>query len=73
MLMKDLWAARLARPDLTKAITALSSKVSKRTKNHDRMLYRLMCHMWSSREYELVGYINDPLAELWLEWYVDTD
>ena len=29
VLMKDLWAARLARPDLTKAITCLSSKVSK--------------------------------------------
>ncbi|MFY9237268.1 MAG: reverse transcriptase domain-containing protein, partial [Roseovarius sp.] len=73
VLMKDLWVARLARPDLTKAITALSSKVSKWTKNHDRMLHRLMCYMWGTREYELIGYVNDPLEELWLDLYVDAD
>ena len=45
VLVKDLWAARLAWPDLTKAITALASKVSKWTRNHDRMLHRLRCYM----------------------------
>ena len=60
VLMKDLWAARLGRPDLTKAITALASKVSKWSRNHDRMLYRLMSYMWTTRDYELLGYVNDP-------------
>ena len=73
MLMKDLLAARLSRPDLTKSITALASKVSKWTKNHDRMLYRLMCYMWSTKEHELVGYVNDPLEDLWLKLYVVAD
>jgi hypothetical protein len=73
VLMKDLWAARLARPDLTKAITSLASKVSKWTRNHDRMLYRLMSYMWTTKEYEIVGYVHDPLEELWLELYVDAD
>ena len=41
VLMKGLWAAKLALPDLSKAITALASKVSKWTRNHGRMLYRL--------------------------------
>jgi hypothetical protein len=73
VLMKDLWAARLARPDLTKAITALASKVSKWTRNHDRMLYRLMSYMWTTKDYEIVGYVHDPLEKLWLELYVDAD
>ena len=73
MLMKDLRAARLARPDLTKAITCLSSKVSKWSRNHDRMLHLLMCYMWGSREYELVGHVNDPIEDLWLQLYVDAD
>ena len=38
VLMKDLWVARLARPDLTKAMTDLAAKVSKWTRNHHRML-----------------------------------
>ena len=73
VLMKDLWAARLARLDLTKAITALAARVSKWSRNHDRTLHRLMCYMWGSREYELVGYVNDPIEELWLDLYVDAD
>ena len=73
VLMKSLWAARLSRPDLTKAITALASKVSKWTKNHDRMLYRLMCYMWSTKEHELGGYVNDLLEDLWFELYVEAD
>ena len=73
MLVKDLWAARLARPDLSKAITVLASKVSAWTRKHDRMLYRLMCNMWTTREYELTGHVRDRLEDLWLELYVDTD
>ena len=42
--MKNLWAGRLARPDIVKPITALATKVQKWTKNCDRMLYRLMCY-----------------------------
>ena len=71
--MKDLWVARLARPDLTKAITALAAKVSKWTRNHDRMLYRLMCYTWSTQDHELVGHVNGSLENLWLELYVDAD
>ena len=29
--------------------------------------------MWGSREYELVGHVNDPIEDLWLELYVDAD
>ena len=50
--MKDLWAARLPRPDLTKAIMAFASKISKFTRNHDRIFHRLTCYMWTTQDYE---------------------
>ena len=37
------------------------------------MLHRLMCYMWETREYELVGHVNDAIEDLWLEPYVDAD
>ena len=73
VLMKCLWAARLARPDVIKAITALSTKVQKWSVNCDKMLYRLMCYLHSTKDYQLFCYVNDPLGDLYLELYVDAD
>ena len=41
LLMKCLWVARLARPDCSKAITDLTTKMTKWSKNDDKKLYRL--------------------------------
>ena len=73
VLMKCLWAGRLARPDIVKAITSLASKMQKWTRNHDKMLYRLMCYMHSTVEYLLKRYVGDTIENLWLELYVDAD
>jgi len=73
VLMKALWAGRLARPDIVKAITALATKVQKWTRNHDRMLYRLMCYMHTTCDHMLIGYVGDKLEDLWLELFVDAD
>ena len=73
VLMKNLWAGRLARPDIVKPITALATKVQKWTKNCDRMLYRLMCYMHTTSHYLLVGRVNDALEDLRLDLFVDAD
>ena len=73
ILMKDLWLARLARPETMKAICDLASKVQCWTKNHDKMLHRLMCYLNSTPEYRLVGKVRDPPEALWLRLYVDAD
>ena len=73
MLMKCLWAARLARPDILKPVIALARKVSCWSRNCDRMLYRLMCYMKSTYEYTLVGTVNDAPEDPHLRLYVDAD
>ena len=62
ILMKDLWLARLARPDVLKPICDLAAKVQSWTRNHDRMLHRLMCYLDSTPHYRLVGKVRDALG-----------
>ena len=42
ILMKDLWAARLARPDLARGVCRLASRITKWSKNDDKKVKRLM-------------------------------
>ena len=71
--MKTLWLARLARPDLLKAIISLARKVQKWSRNDDKCLYRLMSYINATTEYTLTGTVNDPKEHLHLELYVDAD
>eukprot|EP00972_Heterocapsa_arctica_P105109 15487355-Heterocapsa_arctica.AAC.1 len=48
VLMKGLYAARLARFDLFKTVATLAKKVTKCDKGCDRMLHRLICYINSS-------------------------
>ena len=73
VLMKALWVARLARPDLLRPITALARHVQSWTKNCDKQLYRLICYMHSTTDLKLSGFINDPLDKVELHLYVDAD
>ena len=57
-LMKLLFAARLARPDLVVAITRLASKVTTWNKSHDRALRRLMQYTLHAADLELVGSLS---------------
>ena len=57
-LMKLLFAARLARPDLVVAITRLASKVTSWNKSHDRALRRLMQYTQHAADLELVGQLS---------------
>ena len=73
MLMKNLWLGRLARPDLIKPIGDLASKVQEWTRNCDKMLYRLICYIHSTKHYKLVGVVQDKPEDLKLRLYVDAD
>ena len=42
IIMKVIWAARLARPDLLRAVNHLATKVTKWTSKCDSMMCRLM-------------------------------
>jgi hypothetical protein len=73
VLMKNLYAARLSRPDLLKPINDLAKNVTKWTKNCDKQLCRLMSYMSCMRGHTLRGYVADKPEDLWLELFVDSD
>ena len=73
ILMKGLWVARLARPDLLKPITALARHVQSWSKNCDKQLHRLMCYMSATPDLKLTGRVGDPINDVHLRLYVDAD
>ena len=73
ILMKCLWLARHARPDIIKAIGDLATKVQKWTRNCDKALFRMMCYIHSTPGHRLVGKAGDPANVLKLRLFVDAD
>ena len=73
ILMKALWLARLARPDILKPINDLATKVQKWTRVHDKKLLRLIQYIQHSLDYRLTAVCGDDASELWLELFVDAD
>lgn len=49
ILMKVLWASRLARPDVIDWIGDLTRRVTKWSRAGDRRLHRLMCYLWETK------------------------
>ena len=73
VLMKLLWLARLARPDLMKGICDLTRRVTCWSRADDKRLYRLVCYLWSTKTHKLFGQIADPVENLRLVLYTDAD
>ena len=73
VLMKGLWLARLARPDLLRPITELAAHLTDWSVNHDRMLHRLVCYAKSTLDLRLCMYVGDPPKDLSLRLYADAD
>ena len=73
ILMKVLWCARLARPDLNKAISDLTRRLTCWSVADDKRLHRLMSYLYGSRKFTLKGYIRDPPELLRLCCYTDAD
>ena len=73
VLMKVLWCARLARPDLMKAIADLTRRLTVWARADDKRLHRLMCYLFVSKGFRLKGTIADPAEKLYLCMYTDAD
>jgi hypothetical protein len=74
--MKNLYLARLARPDILKPINDLAKNVSKWSKNCDKQLIRLISYMHHTKHYVLEGFVGqgqDETARLELKLFVDAD
>ena len=71
--MKLLFAARMARYDLLRAVQGLASRVTKWSTDCDKALHRLMCYVNSTIHYKMSGFIGDDIksCKLWL--FADSD
>ena len=73
ILMKVLWAARLARPDLSRPCSKLTCNVQSWSKNDDKKLRRLVEYMQRTKNFVLEGFVCDPPDDIELWMFVDAD
>ena len=73
VLMKILFAARMARWDLLRATQSLASRVTKWSRDCDVALHRLVCYINSSLDIRMQGFIGDTIAECQLWLFCDAD
>ena len=73
ILMKLLYAARIARFDLLRSINTLARNVNKWTSNDDARLHHLMCYVNSTLDKRMIGWVGDPIATLSVGIFADAD
>ena len=73
VLMKVLFAARMARFDLLRATQGLASRVTKWSPDCDKSLHRLMCYIHTTPDRTMVGFVGDSpeACKTWL--FADSD
>ena len=73
VLMKLLYAARIARFDLLRSINNLARNVTKWSKKDDVRLHHLMCYVNGSKTKKMIGWVGDDLSQLTIDIYADAD
>ena len=73
VLMKVLFAARMARWDLLRATQSLASRVTKWSRDCDVGLHRLICYINSSLDLKMQGFIGDRVSDCKLWLFCDAD
>ena len=73
ILMKVLFAARMARFDLLRATQGLASRVTKWSVDCDQALFRLMCYIHTTVDWKMHGFVGDPSSRTRLWLFADSD
>ena len=73
ILMKILFAARMARFDLLRAVQGLAARVTKWSEECDKALHRLVCYINSSLDYKAQAFIGDAVEDCNLWLFADAD
>ncbi len=71
--MASLYASRLCRADLLRAITRLAEQFHTWTVLSTRKLHRMMEYYNTTKSYKQYGIIGDDLSELEVAIFVDAD
>ena len=58
VLMKVLFAARMARYDLIRAVQGLAARVTKWSSDREKALHRLICYIHSTLDYKLKAFVG---------------
>ena len=73
VVMKILFAARMARFDLLRAVQGLAARVTKWSTECDKALHRLICYIHSTLDVKLRAFIGDSIANCKLWCFADAD
>ena len=73
ILMRALWLARLARPDLAFIVTRLASRVTRWSKFEDRQLLRCMSYLCHTTNLTPQGTVSQTDESCVLEVFTDAD
>ena len=73
ILMTLMYSARIARYDLQKAITFLAKRITCWDPLCDSLLHGLMCYVYKTVDYVMVGWIGDDPSLLTPNLFVDAD
>ena len=73
IIMQTMYPARLARPELLRAVGHLAQFLTKWTDRQDKQLHRLMSYIQRACTDKLIGFIGDQPADLELSLYSDAD
>ena len=71
--MKILYAARLARWDVLRAVNHLACFFTKWTTECDRKLHRLVSYLNETKNVKMIGWVADDLKGLSLDLFADAD
>ena len=64
VLMKVMYAARMARFDLLRPVQQLARFMTKWTRQQDMELHRLVCYIHSTKSWKTVGWIGDEVRDI---------
>jgi hypothetical protein len=73
ILMKILYAARMARYDLLRPTCYVATMITMWTKRCDRALHKLVCYINSSLDVRMTSWVGDPIKDWELVAYSDAD
>ena len=73
MLMTVLYTCRVARPEITRAITFLAKRITKWDFRCDQRLHRLICYVNCATDDQMMGWIGHDPSELSAHLFCDAD
>ena len=73
ILVKILYVARMARPDILRATCMLARRVAKWCHDCDRRLHRLLSYLQTTRESQQYAYVGDNFSSCRLALFCDAD